>query len=91
MSWGAAIGGVSRNCLAHFAGKTNSQPVMDEIAPTTRPVPAGWLEALEESRAELAAGLTVLGDEIMRELYESIARLEARQTDSKARRVARPR
>jgi hypothetical protein len=64
---------------------------MDKINPATRPVPAGWLEALTESPAELAAGLTVPGDEIMRELYESIARLEARQTDSKARRVTRPR
>jgi len=64
---------------------------MDEITPTTRPVPAGWLEALAESEAELAAGLTVPGDEVMRELYESIARLEARKTDGKARRVAQPR
>ena len=64
---------------------------MGEIIPTTLPVPSGWLEALAESRAELAAGLTVSGDESMRELYESIARLEARQTDSKARRVTQPR
>ena len=64
---------------------------MDEITPATRPVPALWLEALEESRAELAAGLTVPGDAVMRELYEGIARLEARQTGSKAGRVTRPR
>ena len=56
---------------------------MDEI-PTTRQVPSGWLDAIEESEAELAAGLTVAGDEVMRELYESIARLEARQTGDKA-------
>ena len=54
---------------------------MDEIVPRTRPVPAGWLEVLEESRAELAAGLTVPGDDVMRALYESIARLEAPLTD----------
>lgn len=57
---------------------------MDEITPT-RPVPAGWLNAIAESEAELAAGLTVPGDEVMRELYESIARLEARRTDGKHR------
>jgi len=66
-------------------------PVMDDIAPASCTVPAGWLEALEESRAELAAGLIVPGDEVMRELYESIGRLQGRQTDSKVRRVARAR
>jgi hypothetical protein len=47
--------------------------------PTNRDAPADWLEALAESEAELAAGQTVPGDEIMRELHESIGRLEARQ------------
>jgi hypothetical protein len=44
--------------------------------PTNLDAPADWLEALAESEAELAAGQTVPGDEIMRELHESIARLE---------------
>ena len=79
------------NCLARGAGKIDPERIVDEIAPKTRPVPAGWLEALAESRAELAAGLTVLGHEVMRELYASIARLEAGQTDGKARPVARRR
>lgn len=57
------------------------------MAAPTRPVPAGWLEALTESRVELASGLTVPGDEVMRALYESIAWLEARPTDRQARRV----
>jgi len=34
------------------------------------------LEALAESEAQLAAGQIVSGDEIMRELHESIARME---------------
>jgi len=50
---------------------------MDEIIPPLAPVPAMWLEALTESRADLAAGLTVPGGEVMRALYHSIARLEA--------------
>jgi predicted transcriptional regulator len=40
-------------------------------------VPAGWLEAIAEGEADLAAGRIVPGDEIMRELRESLARLEA--------------
>jgi hypothetical protein len=55
---------------------------MNEITPT-RAVPAGWLDAIAESEAELAARQTVPGDEVMRALYESIARLEVRQTGTR--------
>jgi hypothetical protein len=61
---------------------------MDDNPPSA-PVPAGWLEVLAESEAELAAGLTVPGDVIMSELYESIARMEAKQADTTKRRVTR--
>jgi hypothetical protein len=37
-----------------------------------------WLEVLAESEAELAAGLVVSGDEVMRELRETLARLEGK-------------
>jgi hypothetical protein len=40
--------------------------------------PSAWLEILEESEAELAAGLTVPRETVHRELQESIARLEAK-------------
>ncbi len=53
--------------------------------------PAGWLEALDESEAELAAGMTVPGDIIMRELYDSIARLEANAPIQPGRKVPRRR
>jgi hypothetical protein len=43
------------------------------------PAPAGWLEALARSEAQLAAGQVVPGEEIMRKLRDSIARLEAQQ------------
>ncbi len=56
--------------------------------PTNLDAPADWLEALAESEAELAAGQTVPGDEIMRELHESIARLEARQPPTPKRRAS---
>jgi hypothetical protein len=49
--------------------------------------PADWLEALAESEAELAAGHTVPGDDIMRELYESIARLESQQPPATRRKA----
>lgn len=64
-----------------------SPPMND--TPTAAPVPAGWLEVLAESEAELAAGLTVPGDVIMRELYESIARLEAKQATQPSRTTRR--
>jgi hypothetical protein len=50
--------------------------------PSPAPAPAGWLEALAESEAELDAGLTVPGDVVMCALYESIARMEAKQADA---------
>ena len=40
-------------------------------------VPAAWLEAIAEGEADLAAGRIVPGDEIMRELRESLARLDS--------------
>ncbi len=58
---------------------------MDEI-PLRARAPAGWLEALERSEAQLAAGQTVPGEEVMRELYESIARLEAKRVSNPNRR-----
>jgi hypothetical protein len=62
--------------------------LMDD-SPTPASVRAGWLEALVESEAELVAGLTVPGDVVMGELYESIARMDAKQADAKKRRVTR--
>jgi hypothetical protein len=47
---------------------------MDE---PTSPVPADWLAALDESDADVAAGRIVSGESVMRDLYASLARLEA--------------
>jgi len=60
------------------------------MAETTNPAepPAFWLEALAESEAELAAGLTVPGEVVMRKLRESIARLEAKRAAPPKRRAA---
>jgi hypothetical protein len=43
------------------------------------PAPPGWLEALAESEAELAAGQTVPLAPVLAELRASAARLEAQQ------------
>ena len=51
--------------------------VMDENVPITSAVPAGWLEALARSEAELAAGQTVPVATVHRRIRESIARIEA--------------
>jgi|HubBroStandDraft_1064217.scaffolds.fasta_scaffold32642_2 hypothetical protein len=50
---------------------------MDDNPPHTS-APAGWLEILEESEAELAAGLTVPGEVVRQMLRDSLTRLEAR-------------
>lgn len=47
--------------------------MMDSLIDNT---PPDWLEALDESEAELAAGMILPGDEVMRGLHASIARLE---------------
>lgn len=57
---------------AHFRPYT---PRMDTVADI---IPPGWLEILEESEAEVAAGQILSGEVVHRELRESIARLEAK-------------
>jgi hypothetical protein len=49
---------------------------MVETTPDT--VPAGWLEALGESEADLVAGRVVPGEVVMQELRDCLARLEAK-------------
>ncbi|HUB14921.1 MAG TPA: hypothetical protein VMB34_23430 [Acetobacteraceae bacterium] len=51
---------------------------MDDI-PAHTPAPAGWLEILEESEAELAAGLTVSAETVHRRIRDAIARIEAKK------------
>jgi hypothetical protein len=55
--------------------------------PTHTAAPAGWLEILEESEAELAAGLTVPGEVVRRMLRDSLARLEAKRDLAPPRRA----
>jgi hypothetical protein len=62
---------------------------MDDNLPHPQ-APAGWLEILEESEAELAAGLTVSGEVVRQMLRDSLARLEARR-DTTPPRKANPR
>lgn len=49
--------------------------------------PAGWLEILEESEAELAAGLTVPGEVVRQMLRDSLARLKAAQDAAPSRKA----
>jgi hypothetical protein len=48
---------------------------MDNNLPTA---PTDWLEALAESDADLAAGRIVPGEVVLRDLKDSLARLEAK-------------
>jgi DNA recombination-dependent growth factor C len=63
---------------------------MDDT-PTPAIAPAGRLEALAESDADLAAGRIVPGDVVMRELRDSLARLEAKKAAKPARKDTRRR
>jgi RNA polymerase-interacting CarD/CdnL/TRCF family regulator len=45
-------------------------------APEPRPVLAEWIEILAESEAELAAGRTVDGEQLIRDLYAAADQLE---------------
>ena len=59
---------------------------------TNKHAPAGWLEALAESEAELAAGLTVPMEDVLRELDNAIDRLETgRKSPQERRQVAHER
>lgn len=62
-------------------------PVMDDISHRPQ-APAGWRESLDRSEAQLAAGETVPGEKVMRELYESIARLESKHAGKPNRGTA---
>jgi hypothetical protein len=59
---------------------------------TNKHAPAGWLEALAESEAELAAGLTVPMEAVLRDLDDAIDHLQAgRKRPQERRQVARER
>jgi len=49
---------------------------MDEF---TRPVPPGWIDSLERSKAQIEAGATVPLAPFLDELRDSIARMKKRQ------------
>jgi ribosomal protein L29 len=55
------------------------------------PAPAGWLESLARSEAQIAAGQIVSGEQVMREIRESIARLETKHAKEPKRRATRRR
>lgn len=61
---------------------------MDDNLPTA---PADWLEALAESDADLAAGRIVPGEVVLRDLKDSLARLEAKAAIGSRRKDTRRR
>lgn len=63
---------------------------MDEIVPSTHPVPAEWLDALARSDAELAAGLTVPAELVHRRIRASIARIEEKRADGAGHEAISP-
>jgi hypothetical protein len=69
-------------------GRSLAYDGLMDATPPPLIAPAGWLDALAESEAELANGQTVPGEEVMRELDECIARLEGRKAATSRRRPA---
>jgi len=59
--------------------------------PRRAQAPAGWIEALDRSEAQLAAGETISGEEVMRELRDSIDRMEAKHAGKPKRKPIRRR
>lgn len=57
---------------------------LDDLDDTPRPPPAGWLEALERSEADLAAGRTVPWLEVRARLLATLAEMEAEQARLRA-------
>jgi len=51
---------------------------MDDT-PHPAEAPPGWLEALDESEAELAAGQTVPGEAVHQRIRDSLTRTEAKR------------
>jgi hypothetical protein len=76
-------------------GRTILSPLDDvprhkHLADWEPPIPgeAKLLASLARSEAELASGQIVSGDEVLRELDESIARMEAKRVGRKPHRTA---
>lgn len=53
-------------------------PPMDHDDTTSLSVPAGWIDAMDESDAQLAAGQTVPLEPLLDELRQAAAQLEAK-------------
>jgi hypothetical protein len=52
--------------------------------------PASWIEALAESDADFEAGRIVSGEEVMRDLRDSLTLLEAKLAARQRKATARP-
>lgn len=57
-------------------------PVDDTGDKNRNAAPAGWLEALARSEADVAAGRTVPGEAVMERLRKTIAEMEAAEAES---------
>jgi len=53
--------------------------------------PQDWIDALDESVADIAAGRVVSGDVVRRELLEGISRMEAKRAAAPRRGAVKPR
>lgn len=63
---------------------TTSPPTPRTTPLAPRPPPAGWLEALDRSEADLAAGRTVSWQEVRARLLATLDEMEAEQARRRA-------
>jgi hypothetical protein len=57
--------------------------------PDPSPAPASWIEALAESEADIEAGRIVSGKDVMRDLHDGLAGLEAQLATGKRKGPSR--
>ncbi len=73
---GSQVNEETRELMAHGQDET------DQIAPQE------WIDALDRSDADIAAGRVVSGDGLMQRLRESIAEMKAERALGKVRRTS---
>jgi hypothetical protein len=81
---------LERRAACAYSASMNDTPRHKRPADRDPPMPSEpeLLASLARSEAEFASGLLVSGDEVLRELDESIARMEAKRSGGTPRRTA---
>lgn len=66
-----------------LAGKPRTSALLSEGMDMIKDIPAGWLESLAKSKAEVEAGKTVPLEPVLDRARASIARMKARRVEAR--------